>query len=124
MEPKPDGSSNREFVMNGRRKTEWTRAEVLGEFVAMIEANAETRVCASEYEMAYQVRVALAQIRFAIKALDSTQDETGQLHHAAMQLLDAYDRLQSAEQNFQIRWRETKAKDTGVHAPSRVAEKS
>jgi hypothetical protein len=80
------------------------KSEVLKEFVAMIETNAQRRPSALEFEMAYQVRIAMDRIRFAIKATE-TPTEHAQLRDAGLQLLDALDRLQAAELHFQNRWR-------------------
>ena len=64
-----------------------------------------------EFELAYQVRVAIDCIRFAIKATDQSVAEPNEvreaslLHEANLQLLDALDRLQSSERRFQGRFR-------------------
>jgi hypothetical protein len=58
-----------------------------------------------EFEMAYQVRVAIDRIRFAIKATDQFAQHPQQLLEAGLQLLDALDRLESAERGFQRRYR-------------------
>ncbi len=71
----------------------------------MVEADAQSRPSLGEFEMAYQARVAIDRIRFAIKATESTKERTDQLREAGMQLLDALDRLEAAERRFQTRWR-------------------
>ena len=81
------------------------KSEVLQEFVAMIEADAQLRPSAGEFEMAYQARVAIDRIRFAIKATEATRERPEELREAGMQLLDALDRLEAAERRFQSRWR-------------------
>lgn len=81
------------------------KSEVLQEFVAMIEADAQLRPSPGEFEMAYQARVAIDRIRFAIKATESTREHPDELKEAAMQLLDALDRLEAADRRFQNRWR-------------------
>jgi len=58
-----------------------------------------------EFEMAYQVRVAIDRIRFAIKVTDQFAHHLRQLQEAGLQLLDALDRLESAERGFQRRFR-------------------
>jgi len=58
-----------------------------------------------EFEMAYQVRVAIDRIRFAIRATDQFAHHPRQLQEAGLQLLDALDRLESAERGFQRRFR-------------------
>ena len=71
----------------------------------MVEADAQSRPSLGEFEMAYQARVAIDRIRFAIKATESTKERTEQLREAGLQLLDALDRLEAAERRFQDRWR-------------------
>jgi hypothetical protein len=80
-------------------------SNVLREFVAMIEADAQLRPSPGEFEMAYQARVAIDRIRFAIRATESTRERADELREAGMQLLDALDRLETAERRFQSRWR-------------------
>jgi hypothetical protein len=55
--------------------------------------------------MAYQIRVAIDRIRFAIKTTDQSVRHPGQLQEVSLQLLDALDRLESAERGFQRRFR-------------------
>ncbi len=80
------------------------RSEMLKEFVGVIEAEAHSRPSALEFELAYQARVAIDRIRFAIKATEN-RSQPEQLREAGMQLLDALDRLEAAERRFQDRWR-------------------
>ena len=64
-----------------------------------------------EFELAYQVRVAIDCIRFAIKATEQSVEEPNEIRQASLrqeanfQLIDALDRLQSAERRFQGRFR-------------------
>jgi hypothetical protein len=58
-----------------------------------------------EFELAYQVRVAIDCIRFSIKATEQSVKQPDQLVEASLQLLDALDRLRSAERSFQRRFR-------------------
>jgi hypothetical protein len=64
-----------------------------------------------EFEFAYQVRVAIDCIRFAVKATEQSVEEPNEVRQASLQqeanlqLLDALDRLQSAERSFQVRFR-------------------
>ena len=81
------------------------KSEVLKEFVAMIEADAQLRPSPGEFELAYQARVAMDRIRYAIRATEATRDRPEDLREAGMQLLDALDRLETAERRFQSRWR-------------------
>ncbi len=56
----------------------------------------------ASYELAYQSKIAMERIRFAIRQLETRRRE-GPVREACLQLLDALDRLQSAEVNFQRR---------------------
>jgi hypothetical protein len=69
------------------------------------DAQVKFRSSPIEFEMAYQVRVAIDRIRFAIKATDRFAQHPQQLQEAGLQLLDALDRLESAERGFQGRFR-------------------
>ena len=59
----------------------------------------------TEWEMAYQIRVAIDRIRFAINHLEHFGPPTTVIRDANLQLLDALNRLVSAECNFQKQFR-------------------
>jgi hypothetical protein len=63
------------------------------------------RSSAVEFELAYQARVAMDRIRFAIKVTEDRATRQEQLREAGLQLLDALDRLETAERSFQRRFR-------------------
>ena len=65
------------------------RSDIVKEFVAMIEAEAQNRPSPAEFEMAYQARVAMDRIRFAIKVTEMGTERCEPLREAGMQLLDA-----------------------------------
>src|SRR5439155_3330196 len=71
-----------------------------------MQLDVQVKFCPSpiEFEMAYQIRVAIDCIRFAIKATDQLGYHPRQLQEAGLQLLDALDRLESAERRFQQRF--------------------
>ena len=60
-----------------------------------------TRQTASTYELAYQARIAVERIRFAIRQTDPLAANQPVLKEVGMQLLDALDRLETAERHFQ-----------------------
>ncbi len=70
-----------------------------------------------EFELAYQVRVAIDCIRFSIKATEQSVKQSDQLVEASLPLLDALDRLQSAERSFQrgFRYRSLNGKSGTEH---------
>jgi len=70
---------------------------------------------ALNFEMAYQIRVAIDEIRFAIKATESCSNNPTVILETRIQLLDALGRLQSAERRFM-------ASSTNPHQPEPVYE--
>lgn len=52
------------------------------------------------FELAYQVRVAIDKIRFAITQIDSCAKHSSQVHEASLQLADTLDRLSAADRKF------------------------
>ena len=81
------------------------KTELADEMFSLIEAQVKSRPAPIEFEMAYQVRIAIDRIRFAIKASDQYANRPSQLQEAALQLLDALDRLESADRSFQRHFR-------------------
>ena len=59
-----------------------------------------TRQAAATFEFAYQARIAVERIRFAIRQTDQLAANQPVLHAPGMQLLDALDRLETAEAIF------------------------
>ena len=64
-----------------------------------------------EFELAYQSRVAMDRIRFAIRTSEQLPLDPTQLREAATQLLDALDRLQGTERRFQRKYRASAGSD-------------
>lgn len=58
-----------------------------------------------EFEMAYQARVAIDRIRFAIKHTEQFARQTDRSREVGLQLLDALDRLEALDRHFQARSR-------------------
>ena len=56
-----------------------------------------------EFELAYQSRVAMDRIRFAIKQTECEELSPAMLREVGFQLLDALERLGTAERHFQGR---------------------
>jgi hypothetical protein len=78
---------------------------LLHQFVDIIESEVRSRPSGMEFEMAYQARIAIERIRFAIKQTEQAGGRAEQIREAGMQLLDALDRLESVERRFQQRSR-------------------
>ena len=79
------------------------KSELAEEIFALIEAR--SRPTPMEFEMAYQTRVAVDRIRFAIKHFEQFAAGKEELRIASFQLLDALERLQTLDRRFQIRSR-------------------
>jgi len=80
-------------------------SEVMREVLRLIDVKAQSRPTPMEFELAYQARVAMDRIRFAIKHTEQFAPQTEQMQEIGLQLLDALERLESAERNFQRRFR-------------------
>ena len=80
-------------------------SEMMQQVLRMIENEAQLSPAAADYELAYQARVAIDRIRFAIRQTEQFAPRTDEIREAGLQLLDALDRLQSAERRFQQRFR-------------------
>src|SRR5215831_2015289 len=81
------------------------RSEIMRQIVETIEADVQARPSAMEFEMAYQVRVAVDRIRFAIRHADQFGKPCDAMREAGMQLLDALQRLEALDRRFQARSR-------------------
>jgi hypothetical protein len=82
--------------------------EAMLQFLEQIEADVQSRPSAIEFEMAYQARVAMDRIKFAIKHTEQFAPRTDASREAGLQLLDALDRLQFVDRRFQRRSRSSK----------------
>src|SRR2546425_130802 len=85
---------------------EWLMSsEIMRQIIETIEADALARPSAIEFEMAYQVRVAIDRIKFAIRHADQFGKPCDAMREAGMQLLDGLQRLESVDRRFQTRSR-------------------
>jgi hypothetical protein len=75
------------------------------ETLARPEILANSPPFAAEFEMAYQVRIAIERIRFAIRHAEQFGKPTNEMREAALQLLDALERLELVDRRFQRRSR-------------------
>jgi hypothetical protein len=78
-----------------------------------IEAEVRSRPSPIEFETAYQTRVAIDRIRFAVKHTQEFSKDCIQFREAHLQLLDALDRLEFLDRRFQIRSRRTETNGLG-----------
>ena len=79
------------------------RNELAQEIIGLIEGRSQARPTPMEFEMAYQTRVAIDRIRFAIKHTEEFGPHTEQMREAGLQLLDALQRLEAVDRRFQKR---------------------
>jgi len=75
------------------------------QIVETIEAAGTLRPSAMEFEMAYQARVAIDRIKFAIRHTEQFAKPCIHVREAGLQLLDALERLESLDRRFQTRSR-------------------
>jgi hypothetical protein len=54
-----------------------------------------------DFEVAYQTRIAMDRIRFAIRQTEAFGSRSDQVREAGLQLLDALNRLESVDHRFQ-----------------------
>jgi hypothetical protein len=89
--------------------------EIMRQIIEMIESRAHSRPSLSEFEMAYQARVAIDRIRAAITHMEKINGGSHEFQEIGLQLLEALDRLQSADRRFQAHSRSSKATENGGH---------
>ncbi len=89
-------------------------SEIRRQIAEAIEAAANSRPSALEFEMAYQARIAIDRIRFAIRQTESLPAQPNLMREAGLQLLDALQRLESLDHRFQERSR------LGAHLATRL----
>jgi hypothetical protein len=77
------------------------RPEIMHQIIETIEEEVNSRPSAIEFEMAYQARVAIDRIRFAIKHSEQFCPRSDLLREAGLQLLDALERLETVDRRFQ-----------------------
>src|ERR1035438_3493532 len=80
-------------------------SKVMRQILQTIEDGANSRPSAVEFEMAYQARIAIDRIRFAIRHTEQFVPCTDQTREAGLQLLDALERLETVDRRFQDRSR-------------------
>ena len=75
------------------------------QIVETIEADVQSRPLAIEFEMAYQARVAIDRIKFAIKHAEQFARPCETMREIGLELLDALERLEALDRRFQARSR-------------------
>ena len=95
--------------------------EVMRQIIENIEADVTSRPSAIEFEMAYQARVAIDRIKFAIRHAEQFAKPCDAMREAGMQLLDALQRLEALDRRFQTRSRIATSHRNGKAPEARVA---
>jgi hypothetical protein len=81
------------------------KSELEEKIFELIEARLQAHPTPTEFEMAYQARVAMDRIRFAIKHTEQFGPQMEPMREAGLQLLDALERLETIDRRFQKRSR-------------------
>lgn len=84
-------------------------SETMRQLLSEIEAELALHPSSIEFEMAYQTRVAIDRIKFAIKHTEQFAPQNQQVRDAELQLLDALERLESVDRRFQQKTRKMAA---------------
>ena len=95
-------------------------SEAVHQIVETIEDEVNSTPSAVEFEMAYQARVAIDRIRFAIKHTEQFAPRSDQMREAGMQLLDALQRLETVDRRFQVRSRNLESRFSALIADEPV----
>ena len=93
-------------------------SEAMHQILEQIEADVQSRPSPIEFEMAYQARVAIDRIRFAIKHTEQFAPHTDPIREAGLQLLDALERLEAVDRRFQQRSRSGRSRSPVVGTPN------
>ena len=79
------------------------KSELAEEIFELMEARSRAQPTPMEFEMAYQARVAMDRIRFAIRHSEQFGPQTEPMREVGRQLRDALQRLETVDRRFQIR---------------------
>jgi hypothetical protein len=94
-------------------------SEIMHQIIATIEANTAAHPSAIEFEMAYQARIAIDRIKFALRHADQFGKPCDAMRDAGLQLLDALQRLESLDRRFQAQSRIATSHKNGGLAETR-----
>ena len=95
------------------------KSELADEIFELMEARSRARPTPMEFEMAYQARVAIDRIKFAIRHAEQFGLRTDQMRDVGFQLLDALQRLEALDRRFQGRSRLVSRTEVGETNSSR-----
>ena len=97
------------------------RSEIMRQIVETIEADVQSRPSAIEFEMAYQARVAIDRIKFAIKHTEQFARPCDTMREVGLELLDALERLEALDRRFQARSRVANSHRNGSEGSAMAA---
>jgi len=78
---------------------------MLRQIVDTIDTDVQSRPSATEFEVAYQSRVVIDRIKFAIKHTEQFARPCDTMREVGLELLDALERLEALDRRFQVRSR-------------------
>ena len=100
----------------------YMKSELAQAAFSTVDAQVRSTPSLGEFEFAYQARVAIEKIRFAIKQLDRIVSGAHCIQEVSLQLVDALDRLQSTERKFELRSRSGNLSSISLSAPERSVD--
>ena len=89
------------------------KSELAEEICELMEARSQNRPTPMDFEMAYQARIAIDHIRFAIRHTEQFARGTDPMRDVGFQLLDALQRLEAVDRRFQVRSRLSSGTEVG-----------
>ena len=92
---------------------------MLRRIVETTETDVQSRPSAIEFEMAYQSRVVIDRIKFAIKHTEQFARPCETMREVGLELLDALERLEALDRRFQARSRIATPHENGNLAEAR-----
>ena len=95
------------------------KSELAEEIFELMEARSQNRPTPMDFEMAYQARIAIDRIRFAIRHTEQFALGTDPMRDVGLQLLDALQRLEAVDRRFQVRSRLASGTEVGKANSSR-----
>ena len=93
-------------------------SEAMHQILEQIEADVQSRPSPIEFELAYQARVAMDRIKFAIKHTEQFAPDSDAMRDVGLQLLDALDRLEVVDRRVQQRSRKNASANVRTEAHS------
>jgi hypothetical protein len=92
------------FLSSAGKEGIVTSSELAKEVCSIVEAKILGRPSAAEFEMTYQARIAMDQIRFPITQVEKHMPGKEFASETSLQVVDALDRLESADRHFRERF--------------------